>query len=156
MPDNPDSDPSPSPAQDLPPPELAAWKIRLRRLREERGLSRKQLASMIGLPNDDRLYRWEEIPTATPDPEQLLQVADALKVSVHDLVDVAPPVIRTGTVAETGSGKTYQFLLSALDRLLASKGRPTTVEISVEGGGRIIASGIQGWDDPPEGTTHAA
>jgi transcriptional regulator with XRE-family HTH domain len=126
---------------------LAPWKIQLRRLREERKLSRKRLAGMLGMENDDTIYRWEEL-TGQPSPEQLLQLADVLKVSVHELVDIGPPVVITAS-GEMGSGKTYQFLLSALERLLASKGHPTKVEISVEGGGRIVASGIQPCDDPP-------
>jgi transcriptional regulator with XRE-family HTH domain len=53
-------------------------------LREQAGLSQQQLADRIGLTQRAYAY-WERHPVALR-PDQLLKVADALNVSVEDLV----------------------------------------------------------------------
>jgi DNA-binding XRE family transcriptional regulator len=57
---------------------------RLHTLREQAGLSQQQLAERLGLTQ--RAYaHWERNPVALR-PEQLLSLAEALNVSVDDLV----------------------------------------------------------------------
>lgn len=57
---------------------------RLHALREQAGLSQQQLADRIGLTQRAYAY-WERHPVALR-PDQLLKVAEALNVSVEDLV----------------------------------------------------------------------
>ncbi|HEX7774847.1 MAG TPA: helix-turn-helix transcriptional regulator [Pyrinomonadaceae bacterium] len=70
---------------------------RLHVLREQAGLSQQQLADRLGLTQ--RAYaHWERNPVALR-PDQLLNLAQALNVSVEDL-------IRTNGTKKRGSGPT--------------------------------------------------
>ncbi len=64
--------------------ERTAFGQRRNALREQAGLSQQQLADRIGLTQRAYAY-WERHPVALR-PDQLLKVADALNVSVEDLV----------------------------------------------------------------------
>jgi transcriptional regulator with XRE-family HTH domain len=64
--------------------ERTAFGQRLHTLREQAGLSQQQLADRIGLTQRAYAY-WEPHPVALR-PDQLLKLADALNVSVEDLV----------------------------------------------------------------------
>ena len=64
--------------------ERTAFGHRLHTLREQAGLSQQQLADRLGLTQ--RAYaHWERNPVALR-PDQLLGLAEALNVSVEDLV----------------------------------------------------------------------
>ena len=83
---------------------------RLHALREQAGLSQQQLADRIGLTQRAYAY-WERHPVALR-PDQLLKVAEALNVSVEDLVG------SNGT-RKRGSGPTGKMrqLFEAASRL---------------------------------------
>ena len=59
---------------------------RIRRYREERGLSQKQLAEMIGVKNS-RVSNWEQ-GLNRPDADILAALCRALQVSPSELLDV--------------------------------------------------------------------
>lgn len=59
---------------------------RIRKYREERGLSQKQLAEMIGVKNN-RVSNWEQ-GLNRPDADILAALCRALQVSPSELLDV--------------------------------------------------------------------
>lgn len=59
---------------------------RIRRYREERGLSQKQLAELIGVKNS-RVSNWEQ-GLNRPDADILAALCRALQVSPSELLDV--------------------------------------------------------------------
>lgn len=59
---------------------------RIRRYREERGLSQKQLAELIGVKNN-RVSNWEQ-GLNRPDADILAALCRALQVSPSELLDV--------------------------------------------------------------------
>lgn len=59
---------------------------RIRRFREERGLSQKQLAELIGVKNN-RVSNWEQ-GLNRPDADILAALCRALQVSPSELLDV--------------------------------------------------------------------
>ena len=59
---------------------------RIRRYREERGLSQKQLAELIGVKNN-RVSNWEQ-GLNRPDADILATLCRALQVSPSELLDV--------------------------------------------------------------------
>lgn len=59
---------------------------RIRRYREERGLSQKQLAELIGVKNS-RVSNWEQ-GLNRPDADILAELCRALQVSPSELLDV--------------------------------------------------------------------
>jgi transcriptional regulator with XRE-family HTH domain len=87
---------------------------RLHALREQAGLSQQQLAERIGLSQRAYAY-WERHPVALR-PDQLLKVAEALHVSVEDLVG-------TNGAKKRGSGPTGKMrqLFEAASRLPRSQ-----------------------------------
>ncbi len=87
---------------------------RLHTLREQAGLSQQQLANRIGLTQRAYAY-WERHPVALR-PDQLLKVADALNVSVEDLVG-------TNGKKKRGAGPTGKMrqLFEAASRLPRSQ-----------------------------------
>ena len=66
--------------------QLKALGINVSRLREERGVSQKELSLMLGHTNHAHLSRVEAGKKA-PSVALLLEVADVLGVSVADLLD---------------------------------------------------------------------
>lgn len=87
---------------------------RLHTLREQAGLSQQQLAERLGLTQ--RAYaHWERNPVALR-PEQLLSLAEALNVSVDDLVG-------TNGSKKRGTGPTGKMkqLFEAASRLPRSQ-----------------------------------
>jgi transcriptional regulator with XRE-family HTH domain len=87
---------------------------RLHTLREQAGLSQQQLADRLGLTQ--RAYaHWERNPVALR-PEQLLSLAEALNVSVDDLVG-------TNGTKKRGAGPTGKMkqLFEAASRLPRSQ-----------------------------------
>ena len=87
---------------------------RLHTLREQAGLSQQQLAERLGL--SQRAYaHWERNPVALR-PEQLLSLAEALNVSVDDLVG-------TNGTRKRGAGPTGKMkqLFEAASRLPRSQ-----------------------------------
>ena len=83
---------------------------RLHALREQAGLSQQQLADRIGLTQRAYAY-WERHPVALR-PDQLLSLAQALNVSVEDLVG-------TNGARKRGTGPTGKMrqLFEAASRL---------------------------------------
>lgn len=59
---------------------------RIRKYREERGLSQKQLAELIGVKNS-RVSNWEQ-GLNRPDADILADICRALQVSPSELLDV--------------------------------------------------------------------
>jgi transcriptional regulator with XRE-family HTH domain len=92
---------------------------RLHTLREQAGLSQQQLADKIGLTQRAYAY-WERHPVALR-PDQLLKVAQALNVSVDDLVG-------TNGTKKRGSGPTGKMkqLFEAASRLPRSQQQKIT------------------------------
>jgi transcriptional regulator with XRE-family HTH domain len=66
-----------------------AFGARLRRLRTERGLTQKELADMVGMKLT-AMSRLEWSPTANPTLSTVEKLADALGVSVRQLVSDVP------------------------------------------------------------------
>ena len=92
---------------------------RLHTLREQAGLSQQQLAERLGL--SQRAYaHWERNPVALR-PEQLLSLAEALNVSVDDLVG-------TNGTRKRGAGPTGKMkqLFEAASRLPRSQQQKIT------------------------------
>jgi transcriptional regulator with XRE-family HTH domain len=92
---------------------------RLHTLREQAGLSQQQLAERLGLTQ--RAYaHWERNPVALR-PEQLLSLAEALNVSVDDLVG-------TNGSKKRGTGPTGKMkqLFEAASRLPRSQQQKIT------------------------------
>ncbi len=87
---------------------------RLHTLREQAGLSQQQLAEQLGLTQRAYAY-WERHPVALR-PDQLLSVAEALNVSVDDLVG-------TNGTKKRGTGPTGKMkqLFEAASRLPRSQ-----------------------------------
>jgi transcriptional regulator with XRE-family HTH domain len=87
---------------------------RLHALREQAGLSQQQLADRIGLSQRAYAY-WERHPVAMR-PDQLLNLAQTLNVSVEDLVG-------TNGTKKRGSGPTGKMkqLFEAASRLPRSQ-----------------------------------
>lgn len=99
--------------------ERTAFGQRLHTLREQAGLSQQQLAERLGLTQ--RAYaHWERNPVALR-PEQLLSLADALNVSVDDLVG-------TNGTRKRGAGPTGKMkkLFEAASRLPRSQQQKIT------------------------------
>ena len=94
--------------------ERTSFGQRLHALREQAGLSQQQLADRIGLSQRAYAY-WERHPVALR-PDQLLKLADALHVSVEDLVG-------TNGTKKRGSGPTGKMrqLFEAASRLPRSQ-----------------------------------
>ena len=92
---------------------------RLHALREQAGLSQQQLADRIGLSQRAYAY-WERHPVALR-PDQLLNLASALNVSVEDLVG-------TNGAKKRGSGPTGKMkqLFEAASRLPRSQQQKIT------------------------------
>jgi transcriptional regulator with XRE-family HTH domain len=89
---------------------------RLHTLREQAGLSQQQLADRLGLTQ--RAYaHWERNPVALR-PDQLLGLADALNVSVEDLVG-------TNGTKKRGSGPTGK-MKTAIRSRLSTPAQPAT------------------------------
>lgn len=99
--------------------ERTAFGQRLHTLREQAGLSQQQLADKIGLTQRAYAY-WERHPVALR-PDQLLSVAQALNVSVDDLVG-------TNGTRKRGSGPTGKMkqLFEAASRLPRSQQQKIT------------------------------
>jgi transcriptional regulator with XRE-family HTH domain len=92
---------------------------RLHALREQAGLSQEQLGAQLGL--SQRVYAyWERHPVALR-PEQLLSLAEALNVSVDDLVG-------TNGSKKRGTGPTGKMkqLFEAASRLPRSQQQKIT------------------------------
>lgn len=65
----------------------AALGPRLRRLREQQGLSRAEVARRMGTPNDRTCALWNwETGRARPQWENLYKLAQALNVSLYDVL----------------------------------------------------------------------
>lgn len=62
---------------------------RIRKYREERGLSQKELSELIGVSNS-RVSNWEQ-GLNRPDADMLADICRALKVSPGELLDVRLP-----------------------------------------------------------------
>jgi len=92
---------------------------RLHALREQAGLSQQQLADRIGLTQRAYAY-WERHPVALR-PDQLLSLAQALNVSVDDLVG-------TNETRKRGAGPTGKMkqLFEAASRLPRSQQQKIT------------------------------
>ncbi len=94
--------------------ERTAFGERLHTLREQAGLSQEQLGAKLGL--SQRVYAyWERHPVALR-PDQLLSLAQALNVSVDELVG-------TNGTKKRGSGPTGKMkqLFEAASRLPRSQ-----------------------------------
>jgi transcriptional regulator with XRE-family HTH domain len=94
--------------------ERTSFGQRLHTLREQAGLSQQQLADRIGLSQRAYAY-WERHPVALR-PDQLLSLAQALNVSVDDLVG-------TNGKKKRGAGPTGKMkqLFEAASRLPRSQ-----------------------------------
>src|SRR5216684_4790362 len=94
--------------------ERTSFGQRLHTLREQAGLSQQQLADRIGLSQRAYAY-WERHPVALR-PDQLLSLAQALNVSVDDLVG-------TNGARKRGAGPTGKMkqLFEAASRLPRSQ-----------------------------------
>ncbi len=94
--------------------ERTSFGQRLHTLREQAGLSQQQLADRIGLSQRAYAY-WERHPVALR-PDQLLSLAQALNVSVDDLVG-------TNGTRKRGAGPTGKMkqLFEAASRLPRSQ-----------------------------------
>ncbi len=94
--------------------ERTSFGQRLHALREQAGLSQQQLADRIGLSQRAYAY-WERHPVALR-PDQLLSLAQALNVSVDDLVG-------TNGTRKRGAGPTGKMkqLFEAASRLPRSQ-----------------------------------
>ena len=94
--------------------ELTSFGQRLHTLREQAGLPQQQLADKIGLTQRAYAY-WERHPVALR-PDQLLSLAQALNVSVDDLVG-------TNGTKKRGAGPTGKMkqLFEAASRLSRSQ-----------------------------------
>jgi transcriptional regulator with XRE-family HTH domain len=99
--------------------ERTSFGQRLHTLREQAGLSQQQLADRIGLSQRAYAY-WERHPVALR-PEQLLSLAQALNVSVDDLVG-------TNGTKKRGTGPTGKMkqLFEAASRLPRSQQQKIT------------------------------
>jgi transcriptional regulator with XRE-family HTH domain len=99
--------------------ERTSFGQRLHALREQAGLSQQQLADKIGLSQRAYAY-WERHPVALR-PDQLLSLAQALNVSVDDLVG-------TNGAKKRGAGPTGKMkqLFEAASRLPRSQQQKIT------------------------------
>jgi len=67
----------------------AAMGVRLRKLRQERGLSQAQLARLSGIPKGT-LLQWE-YGLRTPLLDAAVKLADALEITLDELAGREPP-----------------------------------------------------------------
>lgn len=90
---------------------------RLRKLRKERNLTQKQLATLVGVKNS--VISFYEVGDRTPSPEVLKKLAVALHVSADTLLGIEPTAPDTSfdtTGLDDNDKKLVRSLIETLKR----------------------------------------